>query len=157
MTETGHDALHGALYDMMNELQPGESYYVLGGTYGKDPAQTREFYLRYHAERIKKGVVANILGEREMIAEYRKRFPQVDKDCWRVTHLKEFLSPAAQPFQINLYNGKTKMIVYGAEPTVISFEGYQVYEGFKTYFDTLWHDGDRGGRAGAKADAPRDS
>ncbi|MEK7084749.1 MAG: helix-turn-helix domain-containing protein [Patescibacteria group bacterium] len=140
-TETGHIALRRTLYDMMEELRPGEAYYVLGGTYGKDPSQTREFYLRYHAERIKKGVVANILGTRDMIAEYRKRFPQIHKDCWRVTHLKEFLSPAPQPFQINLYNGKTKMIVYGKEPTVISFEGQEVYDGFKTYFDALWGKG----------------
>lgn len=138
VTETGQDALHQALYNMLDELDPGEEYCVLGGTYGKNTDKTRDFYLQFHDKRIKKGVVVNMLGEPGMIREYKKIFPLKHKEYWRVTHLKEFVSPLPQPFQINLYNGKTKMIVYGEDPTVISFEGREIYEGFKTYFDAMW-------------------
>lgn len=135
-TETGNEALYKALYGMMDELNPGDEYYVLGGTYGAYAENTRNFYLKYHEKRITKGVVANILGEANMIREYNKHFKHSDPS---LTRLKEFISPLPQPFQINLFKGKTKMIIYSKEPTVISFEDREVYDGFKTYFDNLWN------------------
>jgi len=135
---SGERALYDTFYPMLEELQPGEEYYVLGATFGAEAERSTKFFDIYHAARIKKGVVVNMLVSHESYAPLKERFPRVGDPQYKISHMKKFISATPQPFQINLYKGKTRMILYGHNPLVFCFDRPGVYQGFKSYFDAMW-------------------
>ena len=136
--ETGDKALHNIFYNMLDELGPGEEYYVIGATSGELSQETLDFYKQFHTKRVKKGVVASLLVSHEYAEHYGSWIEEHGKEWKQVSHWKKFISENPQPFQINLFKGKTRIVIYGDEPTVIYINRPEVYQGFKLYFDTLW-------------------
>ncbi|MFA4954968.1 MAG: helix-turn-helix domain-containing protein [Patescibacteria group bacterium] len=137
--ETGNAALRSALSKMLDGLQAGESYCVLGATPGKDVAGLTELYDEFHAQRIKRGIVVNMLAFADAMDFVLKRFTAAgDKDL-RLSHVKPFVSEPKNPAQVYLANGRAFMCIMGETPTVIHFKRPEIYQSFKTYFDSLWN------------------
>ncbi|HBF67067.1 MAG TPA: hypothetical protein DDW36_01420 [Candidatus Magasanikbacteria bacterium] len=134
----GPRAMYDTFYPMLEELKAGEEYYVLGATYGPIAERNAQFFDEYHTARIKKGVIANLLVSHEAYFPLIERFMRLGDPHFKVSHVKKFISSTPQPFQINLYHGKTRMILYGQETMVFCFDRPGVYQGFKSYFDALW-------------------
>lgn len=137
--ESGMDALHRVFYGMLDELNPGDEYYVFGTALGIHE-KYRNFFDAYHRVRIKKGVVVKILSYREHAQEIRDRFFVKGGDPQgKVSFIKSFVSAPPIPMQITLYKNKTRLLFSGAEPAVFCFDQPEVYEGFKKYFDEIWN------------------
>ena len=137
--EQGTEALERAFYGMVEALEPGEEYCVLGGNLGHHSERLSGFFDAYHHHRIERGVVANILAQHPYAAGIRQRNKEQGDPDERVSHVKVFETPFLSPMQINLYKQKAVMVMYKDDgPLVLSFEDPEAYEGFKLYFDEIW-------------------
>ena len=139
VVETGLVALEKFIYEMLDELEPGEEYFVLGASVGVagDPGQ--KLYDRFHKDRIKKGVITNMLVYQESYDLIKERFIFSGDEEGKISHVKKFISATPNPMQINMYNGKTRFIIYGEEPVVIYIDRPEIHDAFKSYFNNLWH------------------
>lgn len=137
--EHGEKALHDAFYNMVDALKVGEEYYVFGATAGQDAYEYKEFFDTYHAYRIKRGIIANLLTYKEFLHPFQARMRVCGDKELKVSHLKAFTIDPPRHMQINLYQQHTTLIIHAAdEPIVMHFEQKEVYLGFKHYFDELW-------------------
>lgn len=144
VTETGVEALQRTFYTMLDELKAGEEYYVIGAatnTYNDENknSATNDFYNKYHTDRIKKDVTVKMLAYREYVARGKQRFSDCGDTQHKISFIKPFISMPRIPMQINLYKGKTILILYGDNPTVLRFNRPEIYAGFKAYFDSSWN------------------
>jgi len=139
LVENGFEALEKIIYDMLGELQPGEEYFVLGASVGQGDERVQKIYDKYHADRIKKGVVVNMLAYKEGFKKIMDRFVYSGDPDLKVSHAKEFISAPPIPMQINIYKEKTFFIIYGDEPTIVSFKRSEISQVFKNYFDSQWN------------------
>jgi sugar-specific transcriptional regulator TrmB len=137
--ETGIVALERTIYNMLDELKPGEEYCVLGAASGDPSKDVRILYDKFHTDRIKKGVVTKMLVYRESLKRIKERFEVCGDPGGKVSYLKTYASAPRIPMQINTFKNKAFIILYGDKPTVINFERHEIYEGFKAYFDSLWN------------------
>ncbi len=136
----GLEALRDAFTGMIDELKPGEEYYVLGGNLGPEYQRMNPFFEEIHRYRISRGVVANILAQNESMADIRERNRRAGDLEEKISHVKAFNSPFKAPMQINMVNGRAYMVIYEADaPTVIYFDHKEVHDGFKLYFDEIWN------------------
>jgi len=137
-TETGLDAFKKIIYEMLGELKPGEEYFVLGASAGDETGGVQELYDKFHQDRIKKGVITKMLVYRDSLKRIKERFDKCGDAAYKVSLVKTYSTAPGIPMQINMYNGKAFVILYGAEPTIIRFENSEIHDGFKTYFNELW-------------------
>ncbi|MSR85342.1 hypothetical protein EXS71_02815 [Candidatus Uhrbacteria bacterium] len=137
--EQGLDALREAFTEMIDELKPGEGYQVLGGNLGSEYKRLSSFFDDIHRYRISRGVVANILAQREIAINIRERNHRVGDPEDKLSHVKTFNTPFLAPMQINMVNGRAFMVLYKEDkPTIIYFKDKVVHDGFKLYFDEIW-------------------
>ena len=137
--ECGMEAFKNAFYEIINELNPGDEYYVIGANVIEDQTEYIKFFNEYHRARIKKGVKVKMLSYQPALKNITERFKREGDPKFKVSKIKPFSGPMISPMQTTIYNGKTLMVLTGNNPTIISFENKDVYEGFKTYFDELWN------------------
>lgn len=137
--ENGFDALEKSVYGMLSELNSGEEYFVLGASVGQGDYRVQKIYDQYHTDRIKKGVVVNMLAYKGGFKRIMDRFIRSGDPELKLSHAKEFISAPPIPMQINIYKNKTFFIIYGDEPTVVSFKRPEIAQVFKNYFDSQWN------------------
>ena len=134
--DRGLKGVHRAWDKMLDELKPGEEYYVLGGSWHGHKDTVPEYFKRFHEKRIKKGVKAKFLfisGTERLIEKCRNLY----KNLGEVKFLPELVY---EGLQINLYKNKVMIFVWREkEPVVFTIEDETVFQTFKTYYDTLWN------------------
>lgn len=137
----GQEALYHAFYDMIDEMEPDGSYSVLDANFELlKTEKLRKFFDDYHAYRIKKGITVNMLSYKNVAQEIEERFVREGDTELKFSHLKALQTRLPSPMQVNLYNGKTTIILSDEkEPIVLRFKKPGVYAGFKSYFDELWN------------------
>lgn len=136
--ENGLGVLKNTIYEMLNELKPGEEYLVLGASFGGQTDAVQNLYDQFHTDRIKKGVITKMLVYKESFDLVKNRFYKSGDPFFKVSFIKPFVSAPPIPMQINLYKEKMFIILYDKEPVVLKFDRKDIYEGFKKYFDILW-------------------
>ena len=136
----GREAFTSALDDMLEELQPGETYRVLGASVGtQTQAPWKKFYDEFHQTRIKKGVRVQMLSYEDAYREIRQRFIDQGDPLLRVSEIRPLRRTQLAPLQVNLFKDRVLLILYGEEPTIITLDRSEVFEGFSTYFEELWN------------------
>ncbi|MDD2656944.1 MAG: helix-turn-helix domain-containing protein [Patescibacteria group bacterium] len=139
VVETGFDALHRCFYNMLEELEKEDEYFVLGASLGNNSTKIKKFYDQFHKDRIKKGVKNSMLVYKDSYDLIKKRFEMAGDQDFKISKLKKFSTILPIPMQINLYRGKTSFILYGDVPTIIYFDKKEIFDSFKGYFDYLWN------------------
>ena len=135
----GTTAIEDAFYEMIDSLEPGEEYYVLGGNLGHEYEQRSAMFDRIHNHRIKRGVIANILAQHDAALNIRERNRRAGDPEEKVSRVKSFQTPFLSPMQINMFKDKAFMVLYKEEPTVVYFDDPEIARGFKLYFDEIWN------------------
>ena len=124
----------GAFNKMIEELDPGEEYYVLGANWGQQKQEVFDFFVDLHKKRQAKKVKANLLfssGTEDLVEKY--------KGNYKLANIKYLPQGIYSGIQINLYKNKVIFIVWREEePIVFEIEDEKVYQVFKSYFDVLW-------------------
>ncbi len=127
---------HAAWNAMLDELESGEEYYVLGATWlgqkGEVPSSLQDF----HKRRISKKVRVKFLfasGTEKVVEKY--------KDLYLTLAEAKYLPPDVyEGIQFNIYKNKVLMLVWKEdEPLMFLIEDKHVYETFLTYFHNLWN------------------
>jgi HTH-type transcriptional regulator, sugar sensing transcriptional regulator len=132
----GIEQINNTFWEMLNELNSGEEYYVLGANWHGKKDVVQQFFKDFHKKRIKKGVKANLLflaGTEKKVKEY--------KQYYGVNAEVKFLPEGSyEGMQINLYKNKVLFFVWrDKEPLVFVIEDKNVYNTFKSYFDSYWN------------------
>lgn len=136
--QSGIESLEKTIYDMLNELESGEEYLVLGASAGDNSSDIQKLYDKFHTDRIKKGVVTKMLVYRESLEKIKKRYHDCGDPNGKISFVKTYSTTPATPMQINMFHNKAFIILYGDEPTIIHFDQKEIYDGFKKYFEELW-------------------
>lgn len=138
--ESGLPAVKAAIYSMLDELRPGEEYFVLGAAVGQGRASdVSPMYDEFHAARIAKGVVVNMLANSDNYTEIVERNHTHGDPRDRVSRIKKFISAPPTPMQVNIYRDQCFFILYGDTPAVIFFDQPEIAQVFKNYFNYFWH------------------
>ena len=135
----GKEALEASFYNMLEQLEPGEEYFVLGTNTGRNLREIGGFLDTFHVARIKKGVIGNFIAYQDAAPILEKRFRTHGDPELQLSRLKSLSTIPATPFQITLYRNTAVLTLYGDNPTVMHLEGERVYQGFKAYFDEIWN------------------
>jgi sugar-specific transcriptional regulator TrmB len=139
LVETGRPALQKAVDSILDEVQGGQEYCVLGASFGKyNRKEMIDFYTSYHTKRIAKGVTINMLAFSESTDEIKNIFRTVGDPEGKISRIKTLDSATQNPMQVYLYNSKAMVVIMGENPTIMRFEQKEVYDNFKAYFDALW-------------------
>ncbi len=139
IVENGFESFEKSIYVMLFELKSEEEYFVLGASVGQGDERIQKILEKFHADRIKKGVVVNMLAYKDDFKRMTDRFIRSGDPDLKLSHAKEFISAPPIPMQINIYKGKVFFIIYGEEPTTISFKRPEIAQVFKNYFDSQWN------------------
>jgi sugar-specific transcriptional regulator TrmB len=134
----GIQGIKDSFNEMLDELKPGDEYYVTGASFFGDITKFADFFEDYHKRRISKGVRAKLLfvaGTEKLVRDHLDLYANLAE----VKYLPEGIY---EGIQFNLYNNKLIINVFREkEPIMFKIEDKDVYKTFKTYFDTLWkHD-----------------
>jgi hypothetical protein len=115
---------------MVDELRPGEGYYVIGATYGETRG-LREFFYKHHIRRYKKKIKVNMLANSDLKGKLEKTTGVRSEirylpHCW-VTNM-----------QIVFYRNKVFIALFTHNPKGFLIESPEAVNSFKIYFDALW-------------------
>ena len=126
----GFRAVTNIFRSIVDELKPGEEYYVIGATYGDVPG-LREFFQAHHQRRAKKGVIVKMLAN----AKTRGNLMKNTYLNAEVRFLPEYLM---SNMEVVFY--KNKVFIILSTTTMLGFfvESEEAANGFKTYFNTFW-------------------
>ncbi len=131
----GMDNAYATWNTMLDELQPGEEYYVMGASWAGQSREMPPFFKEFHRRRIAKGVKAKFLfvaGAEQAKGELNEYYTVLGQVKFLPEHVYEGI-------QFNLYHEKLLMFVWREnEPVIFTIEDKNTYKTFKTYFDSLW-------------------
>ncbi|MFA6888016.1 MAG: helix-turn-helix domain-containing protein [Candidatus Woesearchaeota archaeon] len=131
----GVDHIQATWNMMLDELQSGEEYFVLGASWQGQTKQIQDFFIDFHTRRIQKKVHAKFLfvsGTQDMLSQHKKLY-------YTLSQFKFLPYTVYEGMQINLYHNKVLMFVWREkDPLVFVINDPIVYKTFKAYFDTLW-------------------
>ncbi|MFH1789833.1 MAG: helix-turn-helix domain-containing protein [bacterium] len=139
IVERGLEPLKRTIYEMLDELAPGDEYCVLGASSGDYHSDVQKLYDKFHADRVKKGVITKMLVYKESFEQIKNRFEKCGDKDGAISILKQYASAPLIPMQVNMYNNKVFFVFYGQSPTVWKFDGREIHDGLKTYFNDLWN------------------
>ncbi|HLC56396.1 MAG TPA: helix-turn-helix domain-containing protein [Candidatus Nanoarchaeia archaeon] len=116
---------------ILDELSKGDSYYVIGASYGENQPGTKAFFKNYHAQRVKKKIfllmLANSNSKNALVSTTYKHA--------KIRFLPQYL---ISNMIIVFYKNKSFIFFLSEEPIGFLIENKEITHGFKTYFDAFW-------------------
>jgi HTH-type transcriptional regulator, sugar sensing transcriptional regulator len=127
----GFRSISNFFRNILDDLQKGDTYYVLGATYGVNAKGVRAFFLNYHTNRAKKKINVKMLANYETRGNLEKSVAL----CSSVRYLpKHFVTNMSIVF----YKKKAFMFFLTENPFAFLIENEETVKNFQIYFDTLW-------------------
>ncbi len=127
----GFKAVTNFFRSMLDELKPGETYYVIGAGYGENVPGLREFFYTYHKQRAKRGIRVKMLANHDV----RKTLAKTTHRLAEIRFLPQYL---ITDIQIVFYRDKVFIPVWISEPKGFLIESNDAVESFRKYFDAFW-------------------
>jgi len=128
---TGFKAVSNFFRNILEELNKGEEYYVIGARYVAELPEQMRFFQKYHQLRALKGIKVNMLANNEI----RGTIVPATKSVSEIKYLPDYL---ISNIQILFYKNKSFIIIWTADPVAFLIESEEVAKGFKKYFDAFW-------------------
>lgn len=116
---------------IVDELGPGETYYVIGAGYGEGVPGLHEFFYKHHQRRAKKGVRVKMLANHDV----RDTLVETARLKSELRFLPEYL---ITNMEIVFYMDKVYIILAGDELVGFLLENAEAAKGFRKYFNMLW-------------------
>jgi len=132
---TGIDKVHDAWDRMLDELNPGDEYCVMSAAWHGQKENIPQWFKDFHTRRINKKVRSKFL----FTSGTEKALEQNKKYYYTYSEVKFLPEAVYEGMQVNLYNNKVLFLVWKEKPSVILIDDKQIYDTFKTYFNTLWN------------------
>jgi sugar-specific transcriptional regulator TrmB len=127
----GLTAIKNVYRNILEELEEGDEYHVIGANYGESIQGVKEFFENYHRQRAKKGIKAKILVNHDA------------KDILvKTIHSKSEIRFLPQYLMNNMiilfYKDKSFIFFLAKDSVGLLIENAEVSKGFKSYFDAFW-------------------
>lgn len=114
-----------------DQLNPGESYYVIGANYGQDYPGAREFFYNYHRERTNKKI--NV----KMLANFETK-GVIEKTTYKNADIRYLPQYFISNMQITFFNDKVLFTIWESTPITLLLQSSEAVRSFSSYFNTLW-------------------
>ena len=128
---TGFKAISNFFRNILDDLSPGEEYYVLGAKYGLETPEVFRFFQKYHQLRAEKKIKLHMLANNEV---RNTLVPSTHRNA-DIRFLPEYLM---SEMQIIFYKNKVFIIIWGSGPVGFLMESEEAAKSFKKYFDAFW-------------------
>ena len=136
---TGRQEMEDLLYRTLSEVEDGGQYYVYGGQYGeKNPDYIYDYYIKYHAERVKRKVQLQIVGysdiQKKLVEEMKSADPKL-----QYTELRFLDREFSTPMFVHIYP-KTAIIGIWDYDEAMAIETNRpaARKMLEKYFQTNW-------------------
>lgn len=116
--------------NLIDELNKGDTYCVLGATYGEVPG-LRAFFHNHHSRRAEKGIKLKMLAYEEI----RENIESPTKKNAEIRYLPQYLTTK---MEIVIYKNKSFIVLWTKSPVGFLIESEEATKSFKAYFDTFW-------------------
>ncbi|MFA5077839.1 MAG: hypothetical protein WC488_05440, partial [Candidatus Micrarchaeia archaeon] len=127
----GFKAVTNVLRMILDDLGPGEGYYVLGATYGQVGPELRRFFYKHHQRRVARGIGVRMLAN----LNTRGNLEKTTRFKSQIRYLPQYFAAHSQ---IGVWKDKTALFVFTANPTVVVIESAEAAGNFLSYFRALW-------------------
>lgn len=117
--------------NILDELEPGETYYVIGATYGEREAELRRFFYKHHQRRIDRRVRVMMLANHSL----RGRLEKTTGTYSQIRFLPEYF---AGNLETVFYKDRMFMVLFTREPVAVLFESREAAENLMSHFRALW-------------------
>lgn len=126
----GFKSVANLFRNMLDELNKGDEYFVIGARYASIKG-VREFFYKHHMSRAEKKIKLNMLANLETKGNLE---PTTAKLSER-KYLPGYLSTNVQ---IVFYKRKSFIVIWTEEPVAFLINNEEAVKGFRAYFDVLW-------------------
>lgn len=125
----GIKGMQTAIFEALDGLKEKEEILAMGITSSKKEKYNL-LWERWHKERINKKVICKVIFS-DRNTDYFKDFKKM-----RFTEVKvlEGITPSA----IDIMKDRILIFTYGEEPSCLSIKNSEIFQSFKTFFETLW-------------------
>lgn len=127
----GFKAIKNFYMSILNELHSGETYYVIGASYGENAPGMKAFFQSYHTQRASKGICVKMLAN---IGEKGRLVPAALKKS-EVRFLPEYL---VTNMITVFFKDKAFIFFLTEEPKGFLVLSAEMSRSFTKYFDTFW-------------------
>ena len=127
----GFKAIKNFYLNILDELSPRSTYYVIGATYGENKPGVKEFFENYHKQRAKKKIKVKMLANYDIKSKLVKTTSLKSE----IKFLPEYL---VSNMTIVFYKNKSFIFFLSEEPVGFLVENEEIAKGFKSYFDAFW-------------------
>lgn len=136
---TGLKEVYELFYQKLEDLEAGDEYVVLGSNHGVGKVQTEniDFFKTYHADRVRKGVKAKLLGVEQVKKNLVSTIIPGDK-AFAKTELRYMDKQFASPMQINIYPDSIVLVHWAKDAVAIDIQRQDVRDAMMLYFKALW-------------------
>ncbi len=128
----GDDAVRMLRTRAFQELPKGETYYILSASGTRFYEVTGEALDRIEQLRLKRGVKKRLLAFESQRAFLRR------EEQWGLSEIRYLPETYDVPSSTNIYGDTVAIVIWSAEPIVITVESREVARSYKQYFDSLW-------------------
>jgi HTH-type transcriptional regulator, sugar sensing transcriptional regulator len=127
----GLNAIKNFYKNLLEDLNHGDEYYVIGVNYGVNILGVKEFFENYHNQRIKKGIKVKMLVN----SEARNSLVKTVHSKSEIKYLPQYLM---SNMIILFYKNKSFIFFLAKDALGLLIENQEVSKGFKSYFDAFW-------------------
>lgn len=127
----GLKAIKNFYLNILTELKKGETYYVLGATYGENQPGLKEFYQNYHTQRTKKDIHVKMLANHDI----KNHLVPATLSKAEIRYLPQYL---ITNMIIIFYKNKAFLFFLTEEPLGFLMQNQEAVNGFKNYFQAFW-------------------
>lgn len=127
----GFKAIKNFYLNILDELSSGDTYFVIGATYGEDKPGVKEFFENYHKQRIQKKIKVKMLAN----SNIRGKLVKTTLLNSEIRFLPQYL---ISNMIVVFYETKSFIFFLSEEPVGFLIENKEITRGFNSYFDTFW-------------------
>jgi sugar-specific transcriptional regulator TrmB len=127
----GLNAIKNFYRNILEELESGDEYFVIGVNYGGDLPGVKEFFENFHRQRAKRGIKVRMLVNSDA------------KDLLvKTIHIKSKIKYLPQYLMSNMiiifYKEKSFIFFLAKDALGLLIENKEISKGFRSYFDAFW-------------------
>ncbi len=127
----GFRAVTNFFRNIIDELKAGETYYVIGGGYGKNIPMLQRFFYAHHEGRSHKRIIVKMLAN----FDTKNTLVKTTSKHSEIRFLPQYL---ITNMEIVFYKNKVFIAFWTLEPKGLLLESDEAVKSFRTYFDALW-------------------
>lgn len=142
----GFEGMQQALQTFLNSLKAGETWDVLGATFGEEEKKFAEIFTDIHKQRREKGIKGRMLFQQQaakFIRENKGNKTYNEAVLHAGNTIKYLPYETQSPVAIFPSAEKTLLVIQKKTPVAITIENKEVAQAFKKHFEQLWNQSEK--------------